>query len=117
MLRQGDVLIIAIDSLPDNAVQDSKSPANYDVSQDIADAGGFTRVVLAHGEVTGHAHAFHRNATTYKSEDGFSRYLSVGGGGASLLHEEHSTIQVPMGVYRVIIQREYTPEEIRNVAD
>jgi len=35
----------------------------------------------------------------------------------ALTHQEHATIMVPPGVYERRIQREYSPEAIRNVAD
>lgn len=37
--------------------------------------------------------------------------------GATFVHQEHGPITLPPGNYRVQIQREYSPEEIRNVAD
>ena len=34
-----------------------------------------------------------------------------------LVHDEHDTLTIAPGAYKVIRQREYHPEEIRNVAD
>jgi hypothetical protein len=34
-----------------------------------------------------------------------------------LQHAEHATQTIEPGVYRVVRQREYSPEEIRRVAD
>ncbi len=31
---------------------------------------------------------------------------------AQLIHEEHATIDLPPGAYRVVIQREYEPAQI-----
>lgn len=79
------------------------------------------RVILAYGEVTGHAHAILTDyAKMYRWEDqadGTVRLLEVGETGAELRHEEHDTIVLPAGTYRVIQQREYHPEAIRNVED
>lgn len=99
--RQGDVLIEKCDAIPANAKpQDDKD-----------------RVVLAYGEVTGHAHAFYgANVTRYLADEGGGTFIRVKKA-AKLKHEEHSTINVPPGDYRVIRQREYSPEEIRQVAD
>jgi hypothetical protein len=36
---------------------------------------------------------------------------------AALKHEEHDHIKLPAGSYTVRIQREYSPAELRNVAD
>jgi hypothetical protein len=89
--RQGDVLLVAVDQLPDGATAERRSG----------------RIILAEGEATGHAHAIEeRDARTF-SHDG-QRYLltkSI----AQLIHEEHAPIEVPPGTWRVVIQREYEP--------
>lgn len=96
--RQGDVLI-ADAFIPTNAKK---------VKTD-------GRIVLAEGEVTGHAHAV---ADTHCElyEAGGSYYIHVGEP-SQILHEEHAPINLPAGDFRVIRQREYSPEEIRQVAD
>lgn len=102
--RQGDVLIERIGSLPKN-----RKPV----------AREHGKVVLAHGEVTGHAHAIadkHVTQTASADHPGVT-FLEVREAVAALKHEEHSTIELPPGEYRVTRQREYSPEEIRNVAD
>lgn len=98
MYRQGDVLVSSVRSIPKSAVK-----------QD--------RCVLALGEVTGHAHQIHEEAFLYVDADG-TKYVEVYGSEATLQHEEHGPIVLPgPGRYRVTQQREYSPEEIRNVAD
>lgn len=102
--RQGDVLIERIASLPAKRTL-------------IARENG--RVILAHGEVTGHAHALadeHCDLFSSEHESGVT-FLEVREAVAALKHDEHSTIQLPPGSYRVVRQREYSPEAIRNVAD
>jgi len=75
------------------------------------------RVVLAYGEVTGHAHALSgKHAKLYDVKGWVDRLLVVTKATA-LMHEEHGHITLPPGNYRVKRQREYTPETIRNVAD
>jgi hypothetical protein len=104
MARQGDVLIEQVNTIP----ADTK-PVPRD--------GG--RVILAYGEVTGHAHAILEPSVTLKEQKlaaGIARYLDAPEG-ATLQHEEHSTLTLPPGQYRVIQQREYSPEAIRNVRD
>ena len=77
------------------------------------DAG---RIVLAYGEVTGHAHAIHSSdATLWENADG-ARYLEVKRA-VRLMHEEHATITIPAGLFLITRQREYSPEAIRFVAD
>ena len=104
MFRQGDVLIVPTKSIPKTAK--ALEPAE--------------RVILAHGEATGHAHAIHRGAVMFREDgtgSGGRTFLSVGAGGADVVHEEHSTIKLDPGNYEVRRQREYSPEEIRNVKD
>ena len=96
--RQGDILIVAVSEI---------------TGQEQTPNG---RIILAEGEVTGHAHAIADPAvTSYVGVDGVL-YLDAPKG-ADVKHEEHATITLPPGKYRVIRQREYTPEAIRNVAD
>jgi hypothetical protein len=102
--RQGDVLIVAVKSIPAEA----KPKKNTG------------RIVLAYGEQTGHAHAIAvREAKEFSMQDAagvVTRFLSVASG-ATVRHEEHAPIALPAGLYEIVQQREYTPEEIRNVAD
>lgn len=103
MYRQGDVLIIPAKSIPKKL-------------ESIARENG--RVVLAHGEVTGHAHTIKaEGAALFRDPKLMAIFMTVSGDAVSLEHDEHDTIVVPPGNYQVIRQREYSPEAIRNVAD
>ena len=76
------------------------------------------RIVLAHGEATGHAHAIVEQGVRFFREDGAGAgLLRIPGGGAQVVHEEHATIQLPKGLYRVIRQREFDAGMARFVAD
>ena len=98
--RQGDVLLMRMDGLPAEA-----QPVPWE-----------GRIVLAYGEVTGHAHAISVAQAKMYSTQG-ERFLEVPSQ-ARLVHEEHATITLPAGFYRVIQQREYVPEGApRDVAD
>ena len=73
-------------------------------------------VVLAYGEVTGHAHRIRdRHVTTFERTG--HRYMRVEGSPASLTHEEHGLITVAPGDYEIVIQREYRPEGDVRVID
>lgn len=95
--RQGDVLIVPVKSIPKDAKPETG------------------RVILAHGEATGHAHEIKtRGAKLFESAG--RRFLTLTK--TSILeHQEHSAIELPEGCYEVVRQVEYFPEEIRNVAD
>lgn len=102
MYRQGDVLIQKVSDIPKDA-----QPVDWSKEG---------RVILAYGEVTGHAHALSlMMASMFQTEAG-ARYIETKNG-AELTHEEHATITPEPGVYEVVQQREYTPQAIRNVAD
>ena len=96
--RQGDVLLLAIEALPEEAAAERR----------------VGRIVLAEGEATGHAHAIHEDDARTFTHDG-QRYLLTKSK-AQLIHEEHAPIDVPRGAYRIIVQREYEPDPIRSVA-
>ena len=120
-LRQGDVQLQPVDSLPTGCTE---IPADGN------------RIVLAHGEVTGHAHAIydHINAPTRTDEiaeaaiaraSSRARLWLAGNGErflevketVTLRHEEHTAHTLPPGIYKLPTQVEYTPAELRRVAD
>ena len=103
LIRQGDVLIVATDNIPAAA-----KPVPLENG----------RLILAHGEVTGHAHVVEGDAVFLAADldemaDRYLRVLSE----CSVVHDEHETLTLPPGTFRVVRQREYTPERIVNVAD
>lgn len=105
IFRQGDVCLLTVATIPEGA---KEQPAK----------GG--KVILALGEATGHHHRFEfldtsQNVKLYVA-DGGARYLHVESG-AQLLHEEHSTVDVPAGDYLLPSQVEYAPAELRQVQD
>lgn len=82
------------------------------------------RLILAHGEVTFHAHAICEAADlstptqqTAQAAPIQVSELEIKAALAMLVHDEHGTIQLERGSYRVTRQREYHPAAIRNVAD
>ena len=100
-IRQGDVYLVPVTSIPENATVRPR------------DNG---RVILAYGEVTGHAHALTADGVALMEVEGGLEFLKVDAVSA-LVHEEHGTINIEPGLYQIKHQREYTPEAIRNVAD
>ena len=94
MVRQGDILLMPVNALPSSA-----QPVS-------ADSSG--RIVLAHGEATGHAHAFKARSVWMLRAPDATMFLRVTKA-AWLRHEEHAPILVRPGQYRVVRQREYNP--------
>jgi hypothetical protein len=103
--RQGDVLVERIET------------ANIS-TEEPREKG---RVILAHGEITGHCHAITEpgvRKSPFRREDGIEcSEIEVKAALAELRHEEHGTVKIPQGDHRVTRQREYHPTELRNVAD
>ena len=102
--RQGDVMITQVvdGSIPEGA-------------EKVALDERLQKVVLAYGEVTGHAHVLDSKFATMYQWQG-DRLIDVKEGG-EVTHEEHDTIPLPPGVYKISIQREYHRSVVRNVAD
>ena len=100
IVRQGDILIEQIKSIPQAKKQDNKE-----------------RIILAYGEATGHHHSIEVTESTesFIDESG-TLYLSLGKD-TVLEHQEHAKIDLPSGKYKVTIQREYFPDAIRPVGD
>lgn len=73
---------------------------------------------ILEGEVTGHIHRIAPSclatAEVYEIE---GKLFMSSEEGISIVHEEHHTLELPPGNYEIVRQREYSPEEIRNVAD
>lgn len=72
--------------------------------------------ILAHGEVTGHAHRLEDLTAGLLVERDGLLYLKVTAP-TRIVHEEHAAIPLQPGTFRVVRQREYQPDQIRNVAD
>jgi hypothetical protein len=99
LYRQGDVGLLRIDGLPEGARLETVSDT----------------LVLALGEATGHSHRLCADgATLYKVDE--TDFFEIKQRG-ELVHEEHDAIALDPGFYKVIRQREYTPEQIRRVVD
>jgi hypothetical protein len=103
--RQGDILLVSLRTPPEH------------VTRDVERSGG--RLILAEGEATGHAHTIiSESAELVTSDQAAELYLLVHGDEpVELLHQEHDAITIAPGTYKVVRQREYTPEAIRQVAD
>lgn len=98
MYRHGDVIIVKADSIPAAAI---RRPA----------------AVLARGEATGHSHRIEDPRSVELFDHEGMGYLRVTGSEARLVHDEHSPIVLPRGIFRFWMQREYTPKEIRRIVD
>jgi urease beta subunit len=90
MKRQGDLLILKINKIPENAAKRASR-------------------VLAEGEATGHLHELD-SGDVY--EIGETLYFRVESGKtATLNHPEHAAVTFDPGEYKLVRQREYVPNE------
>ena len=97
-MRQGDIMLVQIDELPKN-LKERKDK------------------VLAYGEVTGHSHRFRNPQVLVFENPNGEKFVELQQE-EQLIHEEHETIKVPKGKYKVIQQREYDLHKgIRQVMD
>jgi hypothetical protein len=103
-MRQGDVLLVKTTK--------SSIPRGLKVHRG--------RLILATGEATGHAHVIDDPAAVLWGDELDVRFLEVTAA-VDLVHTstppDHDTLSIPPGTYRVIRQREFTPEAVRRVAD
>jgi hypothetical protein len=98
MYRHGDVLVRRVECIPSNALERP-------------------HLVLAEGEVTGHAHRIAEAHSAELYQDGARMYLRVLTDTATLIHQEHGPISLPRGDHQVWRQREYSPGDIRTIRD
>ena len=102
-LRQGDVLLIRVASIPEGARRVKRRRG---------------RIVVAAGEATRHAHQIEAAGADQLETSPEERFLRVlADAGVELTHEEHAAILIPPGDYRVVRQREYAPRSSRQVVD
>lgn len=102
-VRQGDVLIVDVAYRGDNF---SRGELVKSVE----------RVVLAYGEVTGHAHAIPETTKARLLDFQGERYLHVLAE-TTIRHEEHGPIILREGRFQQAFQVEEQGDEVRAVAD
>jgi hypothetical protein len=104
MLRQGDILLVPVERLPDGLTEVPREDG---------------KIVLAEGEATGHLHMIEDPEATFLATDldsVESRYLVIEeaeaitakAAGVELKHPEHDTVTLEPGNYEVRRQREYS---------
>lgn len=118
--RQGDTLLRQIHEMP------------FDIKEIKTDDRG--RVILAHGEMTGHAHAFRDNNVlgyilnnafeAFSRKDACPHFIEISGNDAILRHEhisgikaEHDEIVIPKGIYESAVQVEEVASFLTQVED
>lgn len=101
-IRQGDVLLEKVTEIPSGATEIKTEQK---------------RIVLAYGEVTGHAHAIYEYLDKVKVwAIGKVKYLEVMAT-VMLKHEEHTQAELTPGIYKLPVQVEYSPKELRITMD
>lgn len=89
LIRQGDLTIMSVDSLPELLkVKKTKT--------------------LAYGEFTGHSHRFDDQSSVVVLENDTDMYIEVKDT-STLVHEEHGPHTLTKGFYKVLRKTEYDP--------
>lgn len=101
--RHGDVVLEEISDMPEDCSK--------------VDHTNTDGIILAEGEKTGHRHRVDTKDGELYSVPKRDWRILVLKKPAKLFHEEHKTITLPAGKYRVHIKRQYTPDGWVNVAD
>lgn len=114
ILRQGDILLVAVKAAPPIAQRRSEQAS---------------ALVLGYGEVTGHHHVLESAVWVVAEETTQEdlRQFALGNKempvfvvveeDTQLIHQEHSPLAVSAGVWQVLRQRQYFPGEIQSVRD
>ena len=111
--RQGDILIMSeeeYERLKAHILADAQEMYAFDPATQAERAG---RIILE-GESTGHAH---RLVGGRVLQDAQGHLLLECLKATQIVHDEHHRIALEPMAYKVIRQREYSPEEIRTVVD
>jgi hypothetical protein len=97
ILRQGDLLFVNVDEIPEDAREDKTG-------------------IIARGEATGHTHMIRpgqRAALMIVAGVAYVTAIKK----CAIDHQEHETVILPPGNWEVKRQREYIPDGWRAVAD
>lgn len=102
--RQGDVVLFPVNAMPPGLTP-------------VAPRNG--RLIVAEGEVTGHAHALvleKENAELWLDEKAGAIYARIMAP-TPLVHEEHGMQTIQPGIYRYLPEIEYVAQELRRSID
>lgn len=96
--RQGDILFFEVKDLPEGLkVRENK--------------------IIAEGEATGHKHRLEETSDGLLFEDENGNLFLRSNVITTIIHEEHKPIALPKGNYKILRQKEYSPEGWREVRD
>ena len=101
--RQGDIYFVQLDQNPG-----------------IDDATPLKAGIIARGETTGHMHRISKSSLengALLATLGGSMFLRAPETGATIVHDEHGPLDLPSGIYAVLIQREFDGLRWRAVVD
>ena len=108
--RQGDILLERIYEIP-KQIMNHHQQQQQQQTQD--------NYIIAHGE-SGNQHRMSKHVLIFENpENKEERYVQVLSQNTDLVHQEHKSIHIPQGIYKIRREREYNAFEIaiRQVQD
>jgi hypothetical protein len=118
-IRQGDVWLVPL-SETEQGLMNSHHDTKLHALRRTAGQG----IIVAAGEATGHHHRIlaPKARLLQPNSPGLRRVISdrllrSPKGGCTITHEEHAPLEIPEGLYKVVIAREYAPSGNVRVRD
>ena len=119
MYRHGDLLLTRINAIPQKTIRTS-NPINSLINHDAVIP---ERNIIGLGEVTGHKHTILGKSQLCIPQNSQAKSLLSGNisindiprfyfdafDDVKLIHEEHKTLELPRGAYKVTREREFDP--------
>ena len=122
MYRHGDLLLTRINAVPQKTIRTSNIKMAVDNGKINHESAIPERNIIGLGEVTGHKHTLlgksqlcipKLNAKSLLSEsisiNEIPRFYFEAFDDVKLVHEEHKTLEIPKGVYKVTKEQQFDP--------
>lgn len=100
IIQQGDVLLFKINAIAKNVKK-------------------LKHCVVAEGEATGHKHQIENGNSALFEDDENNMFLNVENETAIMTHEEHASVKIPKGIWKIkkVLEYDHFAEEAKEVID